>query len=117
MRREEQASDPSSPMAEITETFEMHLCPVTATIARFWGLKINQDTRDFDALEALLKNRYGYWTMTSSTGATSFTFRRANHADRELPTSISATRRRPAGQAPATASAGGGIASGSSATT
>ena len=61
MRREEPASDPSSPMAEITETFEMHLCPVTATIARFWGLKINQDTRDFDALEALLKNRYGYW--------------------------------------------------------
>ena len=61
MRREEQASDPSSPMAEITDTFEMHLCLVTATVARFWGLEINQDTPDFDALEALLKTRYGYW--------------------------------------------------------
>jgi len=39
----------------------MHLCFVTATIARFWGLEINQDTPDFDALEALLKTRYGYW--------------------------------------------------------
>ena len=61
MRREEQASDPSPPMTEIAETFEMHLCLVTATIARFWGLEINQDNPDFDALEALLKTRYGYW--------------------------------------------------------
>ena len=37
MRREEQASDPSPPMTEIAETFEMHLSLVTATIARFWG--------------------------------------------------------------------------------
>ena len=61
MRREEQASDPSPPMTEIAETLGMHLCFVTATIARFWGLEINQDTPDFDALEALLKTRYGYW--------------------------------------------------------
>ncbi len=61
MRREEQASDPSPPMTEIAETFEMHLRLVTATVARFWGLEINQDTPDFDALEALLKTRYGYW--------------------------------------------------------
>ncbi len=61
MRREEQASDASPPMTEIAETLGMHLCFVTATIARFWGLEINQDTPDFDALEALLKTRYGYW--------------------------------------------------------
>jgi hypothetical protein len=61
MRREEQASDPSPPMTEIAETLGMHLCFVTATIARFWGLEINQDTPDFDALEAQLKTRYGYW--------------------------------------------------------
>ena len=61
MRREEQASDPSPLMTEIATAFPVHLCLVTALTARFWGLEINQDTPDFDALEALLKTRYGYW--------------------------------------------------------
>jgi hypothetical protein len=54
MHREERASDPSPPVAEIAETFEMHLCLITATVARFWGLEINQDTPDFGAFESLL---------------------------------------------------------------
>jgi hypothetical protein len=61
MHREERASDPSPPVAEIAETFEMHLCLITATVARFWGLEINQDTPDFGAFESLLKTRYRYW--------------------------------------------------------
>ena len=61
MRREEQASDPSPLMTEIATAFPVQLCLVTALTARFWGLEINQDTSDFDALEALLKTRYGYW--------------------------------------------------------
>ncbi|HVB42379.1 MAG TPA: hypothetical protein VNF47_06665 [Streptosporangiaceae bacterium] len=38
-----------------------HLGLVTATVAKFWGLEVNQDTPDFDAIEALLKARYRYW--------------------------------------------------------
>jgi len=61
MRREEHADDPSPPMTDIAETLEMHLSLVTATVAKFWGLEVSQDTPDFDAIEALLKSRYRYW--------------------------------------------------------
>jgi hypothetical protein len=34
---------------------------VAATIAQFWGLTLNQETPDFEAIEALLRTRYRYW--------------------------------------------------------
>jgi hypothetical protein len=61
MRREEQDSDTSPPMTEIAAAFPAQLHLVTAVIARFWGLEINQDTPDFGALETVLKTRYRYW--------------------------------------------------------
>ncbi|MGO9221324.1 MAG: hypothetical protein ACLP5E_26715 [Streptosporangiaceae bacterium] len=33
---------------------------VAATAAQFWGLQINQETPDLDAIESLLKARYKY---------------------------------------------------------
>jgi hypothetical protein len=61
MRREERADDPAPSTSEIADNFEMQLALVTATIAKFWGLEINRETPDFDAVETTLKNRYHYW--------------------------------------------------------
>lgn len=61
MHREEQPDDPSPSAAEIIDALHIQLNLVAATVARFWGLEINQQTPDFVAIEALLKSRYKYW--------------------------------------------------------
>jgi hypothetical protein len=61
IRREEQPGDPSPSAAEICEVLPVQLNLVAATIAQFWGLTLNQETPDFEAVEALLRSRYRYW--------------------------------------------------------
>ena len=60
MRREEQRATRRHRSRD-PEHSRMQLSLVAATVAQFWGLQINQETPDFDAIEALLKTRYRYW--------------------------------------------------------
>ncbi len=61
MRREERQDDPSPSPAEVSEALPLQLNLVTANVAQFWGLQINQQTPDFDTIESLLRARYRYW--------------------------------------------------------
>jgi hypothetical protein len=61
LTREERAEDPSPSVAEITESFDIFLAIAAASVATTWGLQINQETPDLEAIEALLRKRYRYW--------------------------------------------------------
>jgi len=61
MRREERIDDPAPSTADIAKMFPMQLAATTLSIAKFWGLEINRDTPEADAIEELLKPRYRYW--------------------------------------------------------
>jgi hypothetical protein len=61
IRREEQPGDPSPSAAEICDALPVQLNLVAATVAQFWGLTLNRETPDFEAIEALLRTRYRYW--------------------------------------------------------
>jgi hypothetical protein len=61
VRREEQPGDPSPSAAEICKVLPMQLNLVAATIAKFWGLALNQETPNLEAIETLLRTRYQYW--------------------------------------------------------
>jgi hypothetical protein len=61
IRREEQPGDPSPSAVEICDALPVQLNLVAATIAQFWGLTLNQETPDFEAIESLLRTRYRYW--------------------------------------------------------
>jgi hypothetical protein len=61
LRREEQPDDPSPSAAEICDALPVQLNLVAANTAQFWGLTLNQETPDFEAIESLLRTRYRYW--------------------------------------------------------